>query len=86
MITVQPIIKLPNYCRFKSVGCNIHKVNLEGNRLFNTQNEPEVVLTSVHYTMRDAKMKIKSRALLRNITDLTHLLNKKKSHQENILN
>ena len=53
------------------VGCYSHKLNLEVNRMIKSTNELQDTINSVQETMAAAKSKLKNKAMLRNLVELS---------------
>ncbi len=57
------------------VGCNNHKLNLEVKKMITESPSLQSTIDSVHLTMKSCTTGLRNRALLRNITDLSPVLN-----------
>jgi len=56
------------------IGCTSHKLNLEVKTMVEENVSLKTTIDEVHQTMLDCRQKLKTRAMLRNITDLSPII------------
>ena len=63
--------------RIPHVGCSNHKLNLEVERMVDNDSTLKDCIDSVHRTMTDCRSKLRNRAMLRNLTTLSPIVENK---------
>jgi len=70
-------VKIASLCAKPHIGCVSHKLNLEVTFMVQNDTSLRNTINSVHCTMKAAKTKLKSAAILRNLTKLRPILHNK---------